>query len=79
MVLVKPINTVAIEPGKVYGWRDRWAVSVKYRDANSKEQTVYIIFENVASQVNFVNYLREKGFAVSSGQYAVTGGQVWSS
>lgn len=78
MVLVKPMQVVAIEPGKIYSWRDRWAVSVRYRDANSKEQTVYIIFENLASQVNFVNYLREKGFAVSSGQYPVTGGQTWA-
>lgn len=78
MILVKPTEVVALEPGKIYGWRDRWAVSVKYRDINLKEQTVYIIFENVASQVNFVNYLREKGFAVSSGQYPVTGGQTWA-
>jgi len=78
MVLVKPTDVVAIEPGKVYSWRDRWAVSIKYRDLNAKEQTVYIIFENAASQVNFANYLREKGFAVSSGQFAVTGGQLWS-
>jgi hypothetical protein len=78
MVLVKPMQVVAIEPGKVYSWRERWAVSVKYREADSKEQTIYIMFENAASQVNFVNYLREKGFAVSSGQYPVTSAQAWS-
>ncbi|MFT3894655.1 MAG: hypothetical protein QM730_23750 [Anaerolineales bacterium] len=78
MVLVKPTQVVALEPGKVYGWRDRWALSVRYRDDKAKEQTVYIIFENVASQVNFVNYLREKGYAISSGQYPVTGGQAWA-
>lgn len=78
MVLVKPTDVVSIEPGKVYSWRDQWAVSVKYRDPNSKEQTVYIMFENLASQVNFANYLREKGFAVSSGQYPVTSTQTWS-
>lgn len=78
MVVVKPMEVVSIEPGKVYSWRERWAVSVKYRESNSKEQTVYIMFENLASQVNFVNYLREKGFAVSSGQYPVTSVQAWS-
>jgi len=78
MIMVKPAQVIALEPGKVYSWRDRWAVSVRLRDANSREQSVYIIFENLASQVNFVNYLREKGYAVSSGQYPVTGGQAWS-
>jgi hypothetical protein len=77
MVLVKPSQIIAIEPGKLYGWRDVWAVSVRYRDANEKEQKVLISFVNASSQVSFVNYLRDKGFAVSSGQYPVTG-PVWN-
>jgi hypothetical protein len=36
-----------------------------------------ISFENAASQANFVNFVREKGYAVSSGQYPVMGA-VWS-
>lgn len=77
MILVKPQQVVAIEPGKIFGWRDVWAVSVRYRDPNEKEQTALISFVNAASQVNLVNYLREKGFAVSSGQYPVSG-QAWA-
>lgn len=77
MILVKPMQVIAIEPGKIYGWRDQWAVSIRFRDANEKEQTVFLGFENAASQVSFVNFLREKGYAVSSGQYTVTG-SAWS-
>jgi hypothetical protein len=77
MVLVKPLQIVAIEPGKLYGWRDLWALSVRYRDSNENEQKVLISFANAASQVNFVNYLRDTGFAVSSGQYPVSG-PVWN-
>jgi hypothetical protein len=77
MALIKPNQTIAVEPGKIYGWRDRWAVSIRYKDPNDKPQTMLISFENAASQANFVNFLREKGYAVSSGHYAVTG-PVWS-
>src|SRR6266498_137021 len=77
MALVKPAQVIAVEPGKIYSWRDRWAVSIRFRDSADKPQTMLISFENAASQANFVNFLREKGYAVSSGQYAVTG-SVWS-
>lgn len=77
MVLIKPMQVIAVEPGKIYSWRERWAVSIHYKDAGDKEQTIIIGFENAASQANFMSFLREKGYAVSSGQYAVTGA-VWS-
>ncbi len=77
MALVKPAQVIAVEPGKIYSWRDRWAVSIRFKDSADKPQTMLISFENAASQANFVNFLREKGYAVSSGQYAVTG-SVWS-
>lgn len=74
MALVKPMTVIAIEPGKIYGWRDRWAVSIRFKLPNaSKEQTLLLSFSNDASQVNFVNALREMGYPVSSGQYTVTG------
>ena len=77
MALIKPTQLITVEPGKIYSWHDRWAVSIKYKDSTDRGQTMLISFENAASQANFVNFLREKGYAVSSGQYAVTG-QVWS-
>jgi len=76
MIIIKPMQMIAIEPGKIYAWRDTWAVSVRYRE-NDKEQSLLLHFDNVAAQASFVNYLREKGFMVSSGQYAVTG-STWS-
>ncbi len=77
MIHVKPTQVIAVEPGNIYSWRDRWAVSIRYKDSSDKQQTAFISFENAASQANFVNFLRDKGYAVSSGQYTVTG-PVWS-
>ncbi len=77
-VIVKPMQVVALEPGKLYGWRDRWAVSCRYRDANEKEQTLLIAFETSAAQATYVNYLRSKGYAVSTGEYPVTSVQSWA-
>lgn len=77
MILIKPAQIMAVEPGKIYSWRDRWAISIRYKDSAERQQTAIISFEDSASQANFVNFLREKGHAVSSGQYAVTGA-VWS-
>jgi hypothetical protein len=74
MVLVRPTNIIAIEPGKLYGWKDRWAISIRFKlPSANKEQTLLLSFDNGASQVNFINALREMGYAVSSGQYTVTG------
>lgn len=77
MAMIKPTQVIAVEPGKIYGWRERWAVSIRFKDSTDRQQTLLISFENAASQANFVNYLRDAGYAVSSGQYTVTG-PVWS-
>jgi hypothetical protein len=77
MILVKPTQVIAIEPGKLYAMRVTWAISVRYKDLNNKSQTLIISFDNAPSQANFANLLREKGFAVSSGQYPVSG-STWS-
>jgi hypothetical protein len=76
MIVVRPSQVIAIEPGKIYSWRDTWAVSVRYKE-NDKNQSLIIAFDNAAAQANYVNLLRDKGYAVSSGQYAVTG-STWS-
>jgi len=77
MILIKPAQVIAIEPGKLYAWRDTWAVSVQYKDLNNKNQVVLISFDGAASEANFVNFLRTQGFAVGSGQYPISG-SVWS-
>jgi hypothetical protein len=77
MIIVKPMQVIAIEPGKIYAWRDLWALSVQYKDSNNKNQALLISFESAASQANFISALRERGYAVSTGQYPVSG-SVWS-
>lgn len=77
MILVKPTQVIAIEPGKLYAWRDTWAISVQYKDPNSKNQVLLISFDSAASQANFVAFLRQRNYALSSGQYPVSG-SVWS-
>jgi hypothetical protein len=76
MILVRPSQVIAIESGKIYSWHDTWAVAVRYKE-NDKNQVLTIAFDNAAAQANYINMLREKGCAVSSGQYAVTG-STWS-
>lgn len=68
-VIIQPTQVLAIEPGQLYGWRDRWAVSIKYRDAANKIETLLVSFEHSGAQAQFVEYLRGKGYAVSSAQY----------
>jgi len=77
MILVKPTQIIAIEPGKLYAMRDTWAISVRYKDSGNKSQTLIISFDNAPAQASYASFLREKGFAVSSGQYPVSGSP-WS-
>jgi hypothetical protein len=77
MILVKPSQIIAIEPGKLYAWRDTWAVSVRYKDSTDKNQTLLISFDSAALQADFVDFLRKRNYAVSSGQYPVSG-SAWS-
>jgi hypothetical protein len=63
-VVIQPTDVVMIEPGKLYGWRDRWAVSIRYRLPSGKEETVIVGFDNAGAQVKFVNFLREKNYPI---------------
>ncbi len=69
-VVVLPTQVLAIEPGKLYGWRDHPAVSIKYRDATNKAETLIVSFEHNGAQAQFVEYLRGKGYAVSTSQFS---------
>jgi hypothetical protein len=61
----------AIEPGKIYGWRDRWAVRFRYTGSEKKEEeTLLATFESAAAQVHFVNLLQKSGFALVAGKAA---------
>lgn len=76
MILVQPSQIISVEPGKIYSWRDTWAVAVRYKE-NDKNQVLTVAFDNAAAQANYINVLRDKDYAVSSGQCAVTG-STWS-
>ncbi len=64
-------NVVSVEPGKLYGWRERPAVRLRYRDAKGKEQDLVVSFNHAAAQAGFVEMLRQMGFAVGSGLAAM--------
>jgi hypothetical protein len=60
-----------VEPGKVYGWSDRLAVRVSYREADAapsgKLQMLFVTFNHAAAQQDFANLLRQRGFVVGTG------------
>jgi hypothetical protein len=66
--LIDSANVVDIEPGKVYGWRDKWAVRFRYHTADLKQQSLIVTFNQPAAQTQFVGRLRQLGFAVGSGE-----------
>jgi hypothetical protein len=69
-VLINGDNVQLIEAGKIYGWKDTWAVRFQYLGEKGKSQTLFVIFENAGTQVDFVNLLQEMGFEVVTGQVA---------
>ncbi len=70
-VLLDSASMIDIEPGKVYGWRDKWAVRFRYDVGGARPQTAIVTFKQVAAQAQLVNLLRQLGFAVGSGDAPV--------
>jgi hypothetical protein len=66
-ILLDSASMIDIEPGKVYSWRDRWAVRFRYDVNTAQPQTAIMTFEQAATQAQLVNLLRQLGFAVGSG------------
>jgi hypothetical protein len=60
-----------VEPGKVYGWRDRLAARVRYQTEAaapaSKPQALIVTFNHAGAQRDFVNLLQQRGFTVGTG------------
>lgn len=56
-----------IEPGTVYGWKDRPAVRFRRQGTGSKPDDVYVIFDHPAAQAEFAKAMRTAGFPVGSG------------
>jgi len=64
-------SVVDIEPGIVYGWRDRPAVRIRYNDEALKQHTLIVSFSHAGAQADMVSLLRQRGFAVGSGEPAL--------
>jgi hypothetical protein len=60
-------RVVDIEPGRLYGWRDRWAVRFRYRGHSEEPETLILSFDDATAQVNLVGLLRKMGFTVGTG------------
>jgi hypothetical protein len=63
-VFVDKRTVHAIEPGRIYGWKDRWAVRFRYAGPEEKEETLLAIFESAAAQAQFADLLTKSGFAL---------------
>jgi hypothetical protein len=63
----EPRRSTLVEPGKVYGWKDRPAVRIGAKDAKGRADDLLLAFNHGAAQAEFVSYLKEQGFPVVSG------------
>ncbi|MCJ7737194.1 MAG: hypothetical protein MUQ10_07775, partial [Anaerolineae bacterium] len=57
-------NFIDMDPGKLYGWVDRWAIRIRYSLPGTGAQTVILSFQNPIAQAECVERLREIGFLV---------------
>ncbi len=65
-IFLQPERMDEVTAGKLYGWKDKWAVRFRYPDATGKPATLYVIFDNPGAQAEFVKRLRAMGFTVAA-------------
>jgi len=63
-IVVDEQNFIEIDPGKLYGWNDRWAIRMQYSSPDSKRESIILAFDNAVAQAECVDRLRELGFMV---------------
>jgi len=63
-IVVDEENFIDMDPGKLYGWIDRWALRLRYSLPGAGTQTVILSFQNPIAQAECVDRLREIGFLV---------------
>ncbi len=63
-IFLQPGQVDDVTAGKLYGWKDKWAVRFRYSDARNKKAELYIIFDSPGAQAGFVKLLRAMGFSV---------------
>jgi hypothetical protein len=61
-------NVQAVEAGKVYGWKDKWAVHFLHTSPKGKEEHLYLIFEDAGGQVEVVAQLQQLQFQVNTAE-----------
>jgi len=59
-----PMNVVFVEPGKVLGFKDRWAVRFVHRQRRDKPEELIMSFARPEDQAHFVALLRRAGFVI---------------
>jgi hypothetical protein len=59
-------TVMKVEPGKVYGWKDRFAVRVQHKGWGKKPETLYITFGTAVEQAYFVRLMRTYRIRVGS-------------
>lgn len=66
-VFIGRMDLWQVDPGVIYGWRDRWAVRFRRQELGKKPEALYLSFDDVAAQMEFVTQLRKAGFAIGFG------------
>ncbi len=68
-LLFTPQNTVMVETGKVYSWKEKWAARLTYWDAEQEKQTLVLTFNHESVLRNFIELARELRLPVSRGTF----------
>lgn len=66
-VFLEPGKVDGIQPGTLYGWKNRPALQVRHRDPKGKTQTLTISFEQPEALAGSVDLLQRLGFSVRHG------------
>jgi hypothetical protein len=56
-----------IDPGTIYGWKDRPAIRFRRQSMSAKTDDVYVIFGHPSEQAALAKDLRAAGFPVGTG------------
>ena len=66
-VFLEPDKVDMVQPGTLYGWKNRPALQVRYRDPRGKAQKLIISSDEAEALAGSVDLLRRLGFSVRQG------------
>ncbi len=69
-VILPPRLVVAIQPGVLYKWHRRPAVSIQYRPGAGKLETLILSFEHSGTQAKLMEELQAIGYPVNGSHFA---------